>query len=64
MKYEWCCEQILKEACYTTGAVRPLTSLLTNYPSKVKTCRELLAKQKRTHKQRSPIDSHTLTHHY
>ena len=42
-------EQILEAAPHKTAAVRPYTSHLINYPSKLnKTCRALLEKQGRS----------------
>ena len=50
-------EQKLATAPYKTAAVWPLTSHLTNHPSK--TCWSLLMNLRRTHKRRTSIDSFT-----
>ena len=66
MKYKdavCCFEHSLEAALYEIAVVRPLTSHLTNHPSKMsKTCWELLKKLGQTHKQSYPTDSHTWTH--
>ena len=57
--FEW----VPEAASHKTAAVWPLTSHLTNHPSKTnRTCWALLEKQGRTHKWRSPVDSYTWTH--
>ena len=58
-----CFEQILEATPYKTAIVPPLTSHLTNNPSKMnKSCRALREKQEQTHKQYflwTPTHGHT-----
>ena len=51
-------EQIQVAVLHKTATVQPLTSYITNHPSKTsKTCWAMLEKQKLTHKRHSPVDT-------
>ena len=55
-------EHILEATLYETTSVWPLTSHLSNHPSRTnKTCRTLLEKQGRTYKWRSSMNPYTWT---
>ena len=59
----WCFEQIQEATSHKTASARPLSSHLTNHPSKMnKTCWPQLEKKRQTHKQCSSLDFYIWAH--